>query len=197
MESSRSEEQRDADERVAGEAAQHAGHGAAPAWDARLHLLFVAGVTLRAALAVVLILCALYVLNLLAAWGVAAWLVLSATTACLAWVLLDDAFDVEGTLAREAAFAAAFENDQFGARAAAVRAYSDAFVRMHGTAPNGPARLRQPGSDLAFRARFPSQHEYRGRYAKVLLISLERALRVVAAGLVAVIAAQLYIVLVG
>ena len=196
MDSSRSEQQRDADELMPGESGEHAGT-AAPAWDAHVHFLFLAGVAMRAALAVTLILCALYVLNLLVAWGVAAWLVLGTTTACLAWVLLDDAFDVEGSLGREAALAASFENDQFGARAAAVRAYSDAFVRMYGAAPHGSARLRQPGSNLAFRARFPSERESDSRYVKVLRISLERALRVVAAGLLAVIAAQLYIVLAG
>jgi hypothetical protein len=196
VDSSRSEQQRDADDLLPGESGEHAG-SAAPGWDARVQFLFLSGVGLRAALAVTLILCALYVLDLLAAWGVGAWLVLSATTACLAWVLLDDAFDVEGSLARETALAATFEDDRFGARGTAVRAYSDAFVRVHGAAPHGAARLRQPGSDLAFRAHFPSRHESRGRYAKVLLISLERALRVVAAGLVAVIAAQLYVVLAG
>src|SRR5262245_30267071 len=151
---------------------------------------------MRAALGLALILCALYVLDLLTAWGVAAWLVLSATTACLAWVLLDDAFDVEGTLARESALAATFESDRFGARAEAVRAYTNAFVRLHGVAPHGAARLRQPGSELAFRAHFLSEGESRGRTARVLLIALQRALRVVAAGLMAVIAAQLYFVLV-
>ena len=81
-----------------------------------------------------------------------AWLVVGVTSAGLAWVLLDDAFDIEGTLAREAALAAVFDPDPFGARAAAVRSYSDEFTRAHGCAPEGQAVLRQPGTDRSFRA---------------------------------------------
>jgi hypothetical protein len=197
VETSGSDEQRKVEQLVPTEVGEHAGTTASPVWDARPHFLFVAGVAMRSALALTLVLCAVYVLNLLDTWGAVAWLVLGLTTAGLAWVLLDDAFDVEGMLAREAALAAGFDPDPFGARAAAVRAYSDEFVRMHGRAPQGPASLRQPGTDRSFRAQFPSRSQCQRWYTKVLLISAQRALRVVAAVLVVVIASQLYIVLAG
>ncbi len=197
METSRSDEQHKAQDLLPPEAGQHAGTTAPPVWSEGPHLLFAIGVAVRSTLALVVVLGALYVLNLLGTWGASAWLVLGVTSATLAWVLLDDAFDIEGTLAREMALAATFEPDPFGARAAAVRIYSDEFVRTQGRAPHGPASLRQPGTNRSFRAGFPSRSECRRWYGRVLLISAQRALRVVAAGLLAVIAAQLYIVLAG
>jgi hypothetical protein len=174
------------------------GESSAPAvWDAGPHLLFLANVGMRGALSLMLVVCAVYILSLLGTWGALAWLVVGVTSAGLAWVLLDDAFDIEGTVAREAALAAVFDPDPFGARAAAVRSYSDKFTRVHGCAPAGQAVLRQPGTDRPFRAHFASRNSSRNWYTKVALISLQRALRVVAAGLLAVIASQLYIVLAG
>jgi hypothetical protein len=191
----RSEEQRKVENLVPTEVGEHAGTSAPPVWDAGLHLLFVASVAIRSVLALTLVLCTVYVLDLLGTWGAVAWLVLGLASAVLAWVLLDDVFDIEGTLAREAALAAIFDPDPFGARAAAVRAYSDEFVRVHGRAPHGPARLRQPGTDRSFRVHFGSRSECRSWYKKVLLMSAQRALRVVAAGLLAVVASQLYVIL--
>ncbi len=153
---------------------------------------------LRGTLALVLFLCAVYVLDLLHISDTLGWLVLGITTAAVAWVLLDEAYDVEGALARQAAAAAAFDPDPYGARAEAVRAYSDDFVRTHGHIPRGRARLRQPDSNRHFRAYFLSRRpEFRRWCAHVLLMSAERALRVVAAGLLAIIAAQAYILLIG
>jgi hypothetical protein len=195
VETSSSDEQRKVENLVPTEVGEHASTAAPPVWDTRVHLLFVAGVAMRSMLALGLVLCVVYVLNLLDTWGVLAWLLLGVATAGLAWVLLDDAFDIEGVLAREVALAAIFDPDRFGARAAAVRVYSDEFVRTHGHAPSGSTSLSHPGTDRAFRAHFPSSGESRSWYTKVLLISVQRALRVVAAGLLAVIAAQLYIVL--
>jgi hypothetical protein len=197
VETSRSDEQHKVENLVPTEVGEHAGTSVPPVWDAGPHFLFMAGVAIRSTLALILVLCAVYVLNLLDTWGAIAWLVLGVTTAALAWVLLDDAFDLEGALAREVAVAGKFDPDPFGVRAAAVRAYSDEFVRMRGRAPHGPASLRQPGTDRSFRAHFPPPSECRRWYTKVLLISAQRALRVIAAGLVAVIASQLYVVLAG
>jgi hypothetical protein len=197
VETSRSDEQHDVEDLMPAEVGEHTGAGANPVWDGGAHFLYVAGVAIRSALAVMIVVCALYVLNLLDTWGAIAWLALWLTTATLAWVLLDDVFDLEGAFAREVALAAIFDPDPFGARAAAVREYSDEFVHTRGRAPHGPISLRQPGTDRSFHARFPSRTECRRWYVKVLLISVQRALRVVAAGLLAVIAAQLYVVAAG
>jgi hypothetical protein len=195
METSSPDEQRKVEHLVPTEVGEHAGTTATPVWDARVHFLFVAGIAMRSVLALGLVLCVVYVLDLLGTWGAVAWLLLSFATAGLAWVLLDDVFDVEGALAREVALVAIFDPDRFGVRAAAVRAYSDEFVRTHGHAPSGSVSLRQPGTERSFRAYFPSSGACRSWYTEVLLVSAQRGLRVVAAGLVAVIASQLYVVL--
>jgi hypothetical protein len=193
----RSEEQPKVESLVPTEVPERGETRAPAVWDAGPHLLFVASVGMRSALSLMLVVCAAYVLTLFGAWGALAWLVVGVASAGLAWVLLDDAFDIEATVAREAALAAVFDPDPFGARAAAVRSYSDEFTRAHGCAPQGQAILRQPGTDRSFRAHFAPRNSSRNGYTKVLLISLQRALRVVAAGLLAVIASQLYVVLAG
>ena len=197
METSGSE-QRKASILVSSEAAAPVVPGASLPWSAHTHWLFISSVAIRGMLALVLFLCAVYVLDLLHISDSFGWLVLGLTTAAVAWVLLDEAYDVEGALAREVAAAAAFDPDPYGARAEAVRAYSDDFVRTRGRVPRGRARLRQPDNNHYFRAYFLSRGpEYRRWCARVLLMSAQRALRVIAAGLLAVIAAQAYILLVG
>ena len=192
----KSEEQRAIDRPVPAEVRERAEINSSSTWDDGPHLLFVAGLALRGLLALLVIGCAVYVFNLVHTWS-AAVLVVGLASASLAWILLDDAFDIEAVLAREAALAATFEPDPFGTRAAAVRAFSDEFVHAHGRAPYGPATLKQPGTDVSFRAQFAPTGRSTNWYAKVLLVSLQLGLRVVAVGLLAVIAAQLYTVLVG
>ena len=176
----RSEQQRKVTSLVPTEVARAARHQRASRSGTRARtLLFLASVAMRGALALMLVRVRGVRPRLCSAPGAPSpgWCWASPARG-LAWVLLDDAFDIEGTLAREAALAAAFDPDPFGARAAAVRAYSDEFVRTHGRAPDGPASLRQPGTDRSFRAYFAvAQPESRSWYAKVLLMSLQRALR--------------------
>ena len=175
---------------------EHVTTGNAGAWNGGPHALFLAGVVLRGLLALLVVCCALYVFSLLHTWS-AAILAVGLASAGLAWILLDDAFDIEAAVSHEAARAAVFEPDQFGTRAAAVYAYSDEFVRQHGRAPWGAPTLKQPGTNRSFRAQFTATHTYRSWYMQALLLCLQRGLRVVAAGLLTVIAAQVYVVLAG
>ncbi|MGH6690264.1 MAG: ComF family protein, partial [Gammaproteobacteria bacterium] len=111
----------------------------------------------------------------------------------LAVVLLDDAFDIEGKVAEQAARAALFDPDGFGVRAAAVREYADDFLRIKGRIPCGRTRLRQPGDDRPYRVYFPSRRADCRRWcARALLASLHNALRFVAIGLAVVMSIQLY-----
>jgi hypothetical protein len=194
---SKSDEQSKVERLLSAEGGEHAGTSGDPARDVGPHFLFVVGVATRSVLALMLVSSAVYILNLLDTWGVVAWLVLGVTSAGLVWVLLDDAFDIEGTLAREVALAASFDPDPFGVRAAAVRAYTDEFVHAHGRAPRGSANLKQPGTERSFRTDFSSTNASPSRYANVLLISLQRGLQVVAANLLVVTAARLLMAVAG
>jgi hypothetical protein len=196
VETSSSDQDRKADEFASTEATEHASPGGSPAWVARVHFLFLGGAAIRGGLALVLVLCSMYILNLLDTSDLVGWLVLGLTTAGVAWVLLDHAYDIEGALARQAALAAVFDPDAYGARAEAVRSYSDECVRTYGRVPHGLTHLRQPDDNRAFRVYFPSRRvECRRWCAEALLMSAQRALRVVAVGLIAVIACQLYVFL--
>jgi hypothetical protein len=198
VETSGTEQQQKAAGLMPAQAVERTASAASPAWAAHLHWLFLVSVAIRGALALVLFLCAVYVLDLLYVSDAVGWGVLGLATAGVAWVFLDEAYDIEGAFARAAAAAAAFDPDPYGARAEAVRAYSDEFVRTHGDVPRGRARLRQPGSDRLFRAYFLSRGaRYRRWCIQVLLGSAQRGLRVVAAGLLAIIAAQAYTLLAG
>jgi hypothetical protein len=159
----------------------------------RLHPLFLASACVRGTLALLVVLVAIYVLKLLGASDLIAWLVLGLTSAGLALVLLDDAFDIEGKVAEQAARAAVFEPDGFGVRAAAVREYADDFLRIKGRIPFGRTRLRQPGDNRPFRVYFPSRRADCRRWCvSALLASLHNALRFVAIGLAVVMSIQLY-----
>lgn len=198
VETSSSDRERKATALVSAQAVEQAAPSPGPVWGGRVHWLFLVSIALRGALALVLFLCAVYTLDLLHVSDALGWIVLTLATAGVAWVLLDEAYDLEGGFARLAAAAAAFDDDRYGARAEAVRAYSDEFVRMHGHVPVGRARLRQPDSNRSFRAYFLSRRaDYRRWCVQVLLMSALRALRVVAAGLLAVVAAEIYILLAG
>ncbi|HXV07697.1 MAG TPA: hypothetical protein VD791_06685 [Burkholderiales bacterium] len=170
-------------------------HGAGASVDrlVRLHPLFVASAVIRGALALLLVLGAMYVLRLLGTSDLIAWLVLGLTSAGLAVVLLDDALDIEGKVADQAARAAVFEPDGFGVRAAAVREYCDDFVRIRGRIPRARTRIKQPGDNQLFRVYFPSRAaDCRRWFATALLASLHSALRFAAAGLGLVISIQFY-----
>jgi hypothetical protein len=160
---------------------------------ARLPPLFLASACIRGALALLIVLVAIYVLGLLGTSDLVAWLVLGLTSAGLAVVLLDDAFDIEGKVADQAARAAAFEPDGFGVRAAAVREYADDFLRIRGRIPFGRTRLRQPGDNRPFQVYFPSRRADCRRWCvRALLASLHNALRFIAIGLAVVMSIQLY-----
>jgi len=162
-------------------------------WLARLHPLFLASACIRGALALLVVLVAIYVLRLLGTSDLVAWLVLGLTSAGLAVVLLDDAFDIEGKVAEQAARAAVFEPDGFGVRAAAVREYADDFLRIEGRIPFGRMRLRQPGNNQPFRVYFPTRRADCRRWcARALLASLHNALRFIAIGLAVLMSIQLY-----
>jgi len=198
VETSGSDPQPKATVLVSSETVEPAASGASLPWSAHTHWLFLSSVAIRGLLALAVFLCAVYVLDLLHVSDTLGWLVLGLTTAAVAWVLLDEAYDVEGALAREAAAAAAFDPDPYGARAEAVRAYSDDVVRTRGYVPGGRARLRQPDNNRHFRAYFLARRpEHRRWCAHVLLMSAHRALRVIAVGLLAIIAAQAYILFAG
>jgi hypothetical protein len=176
----------------AGDEAQH-GASVGVDWVARLHPLFIASAAIRGALALLLVVGAVYVLRLLGTSDLVAWLVLGLTSAGLAVVLLDDALDVEGKVADQAARAAVFEPDGFGVRAAAVREYCDDFVRIKGRIPRARKRIEQPGDNQPFRVYFPSRAaDCRRWFATALLASLHSALRFAAAGLGLVISIQFY-----
>jgi hypothetical protein len=176
----------------AGDDAQH-GVSVGADWLARLHPLFITSAAIRGTLAVLLVVGAVYVLRLLGTSDLVAWLTLGLTSAGLAVVLLDDALDIEGKVADQVARAAVFEPDGYGARAAAVREYCDAFVRVKGRIPSARTRIRQPDDNQPFRVYFPSRRaDCRRWFAKALLTSLHSALRFVAAGLGVVISVQFY-----
>jgi len=120
VETSSSDENRKADGFVSTDAREHASPGGSPAWVAHVHFLFLGGIAIRGGLALVLVLCSVYILNLLDTSDLVGWLVLGLTTAGVAWVLLDHAYDIEGALARQAALAAVFDPDAYGARAEAA-----------------------------------------------------------------------------
>jgi hypothetical protein len=174
----------------------HHGVEARVDWLGRLHPLFLASACIRGALALLVVLVAIYVLRLLGTSDLVAWLVLGLTSAGLALVLLDDAFDIEGKVAEQAARKAVFDPDGFGVRAAAVREYADDFVRLKGRIPFGRARLLQPGDNRRFRVYFPTRRTDCRRWcARALLASLHNALRFVAIGLAVVMSIQLYFLL--
>jgi hypothetical protein len=163
----------------------------------RLQPLFLASAAIRVALAAVLVLGAVYVLSLLGTSDLVAWLLLALTTAGMALVLLDHAFDLEGKVAEQVAQAAVFEADAFGARAEAVRSYADQFLRIQGRIPAARARIRQPDNNGVFRVHFPSRRtECRRWCTQALLASMRGALRFVVVVLAVVGAAQLYFLLV-
>lgn len=175
-----------------GDQAQH-GASVGVDWFARLHPLFVTSAAIRAALAILLVLGAVYVLRLLGTSDLVAWLMLGLTSAGLAVVLLDDALDIEGRVAEQVARAAVFEPDRLGVRAAAVREYCDTFVRIKGRIPRARMRLKQAGDNQPFRVYFPSRSaDCRRWFARALFASLHNALRFAAAGLGVVISIQFY-----
>lgn len=163
---------------------------------ARLHPLFLASAAIRGALVLLGALAVIYVLQLLGTSDLVAWLMLGLTSAGLAIVLLDDTLDIEGKVAEQAARAAVFEPDPCGVRAAAVREYTDEFLRVRGHIPFGRKRLRTPGSNEPFRVYFPSRRPDGRRWCgRALLAALHNALRFVAIGLVVVMSIQLYFLL--
>lgn len=159
----------------------------------RLHPLFLASAAIRGTVAILLVLAAVYVLNLLGTSDLVAWLVLGLTSGGLAIVMLDDALDLEGKVAEQVAKAAVFKGDRFGVRAAAVWTYADDRLRIQGRIPHARAHIRQPGSEQLFRVYFPTRAADCLRWsARALLASLHNALRFVAVGLTVVVVVQLY-----
>ena len=160
----------------------------------RLHPLFLVSAALRAALSGSLMLGAVYVLGLVDGSDFAGWLVVGLTTGGMASVLLDDSLDLEGRVADQVAQAAVFEADPYGARAEAVRAFADEYIRSSGRIPCALVRIRQPDTNRAFRVYFPSRRAQCRRWCLYAsLIAAERVLKLVVAGLVAVAGAQIYV----
>jgi hypothetical protein len=175
-----------------GDEAQY-GVPASAARAARLHPLFLVSAIIRSALALLIVLVAIYVLQLLGTSDLVAWLMLGLTSGALALVLLDAAFDFEGKVAEQAAGAAVFEPDSFGVRAAAVREYADDILRIQGRIPFGRTTLRLPGNNPPFRVYFPSRRvDCRRWCVRALLASLHNALRFIAIGLTVVVSMQVY-----
>ncbi len=164
----------------------------------RLHPLFLVSAALRAALSGLLMLGAVYVLGLVDVSDFAGWLVLGLTTGGMASVLLDDSLDLEGRVADQVAQAAVFEADPYGARAEAVRAFADEYIRSRGRIPYALVRIRQPDTNGPFRVYFPSRRAQCRRWCLYAsLIAAQRILKLVAAGLVVVAGAQIYVLVVG
>jgi hypothetical protein len=158
-----------------------------------LQPLFLVGVSLRIVLSALMLLGAVYVLRLIGMSDFAGWLVLGLTTGGVAGALLDDDLDLEGRIAEQAARAAVFESDRYGARAHAVRAYAERYLRSRGRLPHALVRLRQPDNHQPFRVYFASRHEQCRRWCLCAsLLAARRVAQFVAGGLAVVAAAQIY-----
>jgi hypothetical protein len=173
-------------------AARH-DEASAPEQARRLQPLFLASAAIRGAVALLFVSEALYVLGLLGISDLVAWLVLGLTSAGLAIVLLDDALDLEGKVAEQAARVAVYEPDRHGARSEAVRAYAEDTLRLTGRIPAARVSLRQPDTGEVFRAYFPSRRADCKRWlANALVGCVHSALRLTALSLLIVVGVQLY-----
>ena len=155
--------------------------------------LFLASAAIRSGVALLLVVEAIYVLRLLGTSDLVAWLVLGLTSAGLALVMLDDALDLEGKIAEQAARVAVFEPDACGARTEAVRAYADEVIRLLGRIPSARARIRQPDTNALFRVYFPSRRtDCRQWLTSALLSCVHSALLLAALSLLVVVTVQIY-----
>jgi len=170
-------------------------HSAGPASEPvrRLRPLFLASAAIRGGVALLLVLEAIYVLQLLGTSDLVAWLVLGLTSVGLALVMLDDSLDLEGKIAEQAARVAVFQADAYGARTEAVRAYAEEGIRLLGHIPSARPRLRQPDTNESFRVYFPSRRTDCTRWlASALLSCVHSAVRLAALSLLVVITVQFY-----
>jgi hypothetical protein len=159
----------------------------------RLQPLFLASAAIRCGVALLFVLEAIYVMRLLGTSDLIAWLVLGLTSAGLALVMLDDALDLEGKIAEQAARVAVYEPDAYGARMEAVRAYAENVIRLLGRIPSARARLRQPDTNALFRVYFPSRRTDCQRWLTSALFScVHSALRLSALSLLVVVTVQVY-----
>lgn len=175
-------------------------HGAAREHEParRLQPLFLASAAIRGGVALLFVFEAIYVLRLLGISDLVAWLVLGLTSAGLAIVLLDDALDLEGKVAEQAARMAVYEPDRHGARSEAVRTYAEDVLRLKGRIPSARTYLRQPDTNAVFRVYFPSRRADCKRWlANALVGCVHSALRLTALSLLVVVSVQLYFLSVG